>query len=575
MPENAGAINVSFTADTKGLKKGTEEAKGSIKSLVSEAKAMSGLIQGAIAGAVVAFGNMCVKEFAKSERAINSMTASVKMNGESIVGLKEQLESYVDTLEYSTRFQDTELTDSLTNLNTLTRNLSDSVGLNQMAMNLAVARNMSLAQASDIVGQAFLGNQRGVMMLAKELGVVGQNAEDTGFLFAELERRTRGMAEAEEGAARVQEQVNVTWSNFYKVVGEQLAPVLDALLLVSRGIVAALGVVVKIVDTVIAGLVYVASFIASSITDFTNLEQAQRKSMDAMSQGAKEMFADIWSGEDKTTAKIKQTSAEQISIKAATNKKIIKDNEEMQKILLAENQRYQDALKQEAKDRNDYEYWIMTEVKGEEMQALVRQQQMSKETYQKMRADAEAYATAVSTYTKEAVAIMIEEYNKGTLSVGRAFEIMGKQIAKALIKAVGDALMQMAAKDFVLAMAAFARKEYSAAAEFAIAGGIESAGAGSIYAVADSIKLAKGGIVQPNDGSQKFEIGEAGRPELVMPLDTAAERGLLGGGGQAKISMTINGVTDAASFESSYSSIERRLMATWENMNRRRGLRTA
>ena len=100
-----------------------------------------------------------------------------------------------------------------------------------------------------------------------------------------------------------------------------------------------------------------------------------------------------------------------------------------------------------------------------------------------------------------------------------------------------------AGKMFQMGMARLIASLFTDPTGYAHLAGSAALVAGSRAAIG-SIKLAEGGIVMPQPGGVSATVAEAGRPEIVMPLDDPRASGLMGGsGGREVIILSSDGQT--------------------------------
>jgi len=100
-----------------------------------------------------------------------------------------------------------------------------------------------------------------------------------------------------------------------------------------------------------------------------------------------------------------------------------------------------------------------------------------------------------------------------------------------------------AGKMFQMGMARLIASLFTDPMGYAHLAGSAALVAGSRAAIG-SIKLAEGGIVMPQPGGVSATVAEAGRPEIVMPLDDPRASGLMGGsGGREVIILSSDGQT--------------------------------
>ena len=136
--------------------------------------------------------------------------------------------------------------------------------------------------------------------------------------------------------------------------------------------------------------------------------------------------------------------------------------------------------------------------------------------------DAIAKAQEIEAFSKQSTATiasgfdqMFTQMEAGTLTMGKAFEDLGKAMGKALLQPIIDYLTQLGEVHIAKGIGELISEDYVAGAED-IAAGVLYIGAAEGVKAASSYYLADGGIV---NGPTHFVAGEGADPELVLPLN--------------------------------------------------------
>jgi len=193
-----GQAVLPIVVEAGSLKKDLDAAKSQIGELTNLGKSAGALLKGGLYGAAglaaLKFAKDSLTAYSQVQRATLRLEATSLRYGATVDGLSDSIGSYLDAIERTTRFQDTEGADSVNNLIRYTKDLTTAFELNNAAMDLAERAGWELSEASDVLGKAFTADERGLSQLARALGVTGDAAKSAETLFLELEKRTKGAA---------------------------------------------------------------------------------------------------------------------------------------------------------------------------------------------------------------------------------------------------------------------------------------------------------------------------------------------------------------------------------------------
>jgi phage-related minor tail protein len=173
---------------------------------------------------------------AKYQQQLDILTNSQNLNGQSASGVVTQLEDQADA-SVALGFSVADSTKSLSQAFTATKSVSDALQVNQAAMDLARAKNIDLATATNQVILAMEGQGRALATYGIQIkdGLSGMEALNA------VQAAVNGQAQAYAGT--LTGQVSVAMQSFNKLMsdmGSTQFPVLTQLL----------GVIVKIIDAV-------------------------------------------------------------------------------------------------------------------------------------------------------------------------------------------------------------------------------------------------------------------------------------------------------------------------------------
>jgi hypothetical protein len=193
-----GQAVVPIVAEAGNLKRDLDAAKSQIGQLTNLGKSAGALLKGGLYGvagaAALKFAKDSLAAYSQVQRATLRLEATAMRYGATLDGLSDSVGRYLDAVENTTRFQDTEAADSVNNLIRYTKDLTTAFELNNLAMDLAERTGMGLSEASGLLGQAFTGNERGLATLSRALGITGDAAKNAEALFTEMDKRIKGAA---------------------------------------------------------------------------------------------------------------------------------------------------------------------------------------------------------------------------------------------------------------------------------------------------------------------------------------------------------------------------------------------
>lgn len=240
MPENT--LEFIITAQNNA-KAAFDEAKTQLTGLQTKMKEVSGinwdssvnaskkLAEGlAIAGgAALAFGTFAVKAAADSEKEIASMDAILKATGAVGQGFTDLHNKIIKQSEAFIQlgFDDEDAAKSMAYLYQRTGDLTKSFKLAALAADLARAKNISLGDASNMIGMVMSGNARALKAYGIEISDTLTPMQALG----ELQQKVAGQSQAFAGTFSGQMSVlNQEWTNFLETMGQYVLPALTELI---------------------------------------------------------------------------------------------------------------------------------------------------------------------------------------------------------------------------------------------------------------------------------------------------------------------------------------------------------
>ena len=170
----------------------------------------------------VEFLGSSIEESMNASATMAQVKQNVQNAGLSYDALADKIKAAGDAA-IQKGFDDEEASSSLSKLMLVTKNYDQAVKLNNLSMDLARSKNISLTEASALVTQVTQGNNK----VLKQYGIELDDNADAADNLAKLQDKLKGSAEAYANTtagklAIVKEQ----WSNVKQAVGDELTPVM-------------------------------------------------------------------------------------------------------------------------------------------------------------------------------------------------------------------------------------------------------------------------------------------------------------------------------------------------------------
>jgi hypothetical protein len=175
----------------------------------------------AIAGAfaldrLIDFGRQSVRIAQEAEAGFSRLTTTLASVGVAMDDQRTRIEGIAEAIQNSTRFDDDAVFEALNRLVGLTKNYEASLGNLPLVADVAAARQISLAEAADIVGKVMVGQTR----VLRQFGITAKDADDG---IRQLAERMRGQAAADAQTFGGQvAQLSNAWDNFKESIGAAL-----------------------------------------------------------------------------------------------------------------------------------------------------------------------------------------------------------------------------------------------------------------------------------------------------------------------------------------------------------------
>lgn len=163
---------------------------------------------------------------AEEEQAIARLRAAVRASGGDWASAEQAIESYLQAELRRTALDDGEGREAIARLTTATGDYRRALELMPLAQDLAIAKGMDLAAASEIVGRVANGNTS----ILSRYGITLQEGASATEALAQMQAMFAGQAEEYgQTAAAAQERFNIAMGNLQETVGSYVLPIMAEL----------------------------------------------------------------------------------------------------------------------------------------------------------------------------------------------------------------------------------------------------------------------------------------------------------------------------------------------------------
>ena len=474
---------------------------------------MSGLKDAAFATgtALVGFAAVAIKSFRDSELATNELNQAMVNQGIYTADLAKSYENMASKLEGLTTFSDEQITSAQATLQTYIGQRQVTEELTKATLDFAAAKGMDLKSASEVIAKSIGSETNALARYGIEVDKTASKQEQMAQVIGQLNTKFAGQAEAQAKGLGSLEQMKNALDNLMESFGERIAPFVTffarQITLLSGELQKNTGVL-EVFDMTLLGLTKTFTFVKHltiGVTEALSIGLA----------GAVEAVSLALSGKFVEAKNMMQMGMDEVATAAKERTLALE-----QELYLLDQQ---SAMQREA-DRVAEEELIKASEQRKHTAKIVSNQTMFTEEQKqaakilgvklKEKADLETLEKAKVAAQKETlgtIASLQGESNKTLATIGKAAALT--QIAIDTPVAISKAL------------AAFPPPfNYAAAAAVGAAMAAQTARV-------TGIKLAEGGIVPATHGGVPAIIGEGGKDEAVIPLDSEEAQGRLGGGG--------------------------------------------
>lgn len=507
-----------------------DKVSGGVKTIrdkISDLKTSLFAVGAAIA-AVTAFLVQSLKAYAENEAAVNKLNTALKNQGTFTTEVSNDLKAYAEQLARQTTFTNEAILSAEALFATFGLGADDIKKATQMAANLSATLGIDLHQAAMLVGKALQGNEGALSRFGLSLADVEKMG---GAAAAQLNTIQGRMLNLSNRVNELQEDIGGLLVPAFEFLADKMEKVVDAAEHISDtfknlGVLKTFGMAAIEIFRMIGDAVFQLIGIIPGLGRASeSLARKFNASLDTMQA---KMQANI-QVDDAVTAKAVSNTA--IRSKAM-EEEVQKALEKSQALLLNfQSEQEQLAVLKEfygATEAQMLNQFLTAQEAAELTSQLKRLEQLGR------FADAKKLKLAALDAAERQQALKLEEFKKEQEKIREAnFESSLNKIAvlataknKALAAIGKAAAISMATIDTFAA----ANKALASAPppfNFALAAAVTAAGLFNVAKIS-GIELAEGGIVMPRPGGVQATIGEAGRPEAVIPLNDDRARQMLG-----------------------------------------------
>lgn len=548
-----------------------DKASGPIKGIRGALSALRAnfLAVAAATAGLTAFLASSVRAFAEEEEAIKKLDQALRNQGDASKKTREDLAAYAGELQKITTFGDETIIAGqalLTSFGLQGQALKDAT---KASLDFAVGLGIDLKSAMLLVGKAAAGDTATLSRYGIKIKEGLKESEKFAAVLKELNSRFGGaaQAQAETFSGRIA-QLSNRFGDLQEKIGKELLPVLNSWLNLAER---AIGVAERLTRANEANLsvdekavIMQKEKIANLNREISLLSKSWLPSSEEKRNALLQELALETRLLQETQKRVRANAAAQAE--AAAMQKQNTDNRIIQ--LDAESQKFIDSKRQEVEEFGLTEEQIKLRRQTADVEKLEQlgqtqlAEQLANQTLEEFT-DATERKTEEKRKTRmrERVALVGSTLSAiqslaGSKNKAMATAAKGANIAQALMDTYAGANKALAQGGFFgIAMAAL----------------VTAAGLANVAKIS-STPLQAGGVVLPRQGGTLATIGEAGRPEAVIPLgDPRARREIgdaLGGDTASRVNVTIEAgmiIADNVSVQEFAGMIEEELFKRGRN----------
>lgn len=217
-------LNVKIGLLLDEFQKNSQKVKDQAKGIEGTFSELKGFLVGL---GVFEFMKVAVTEFADHERAITRLEFSLKSLGGNYQEAAKEVKAYAEQIQAATGVEDDDAMGAMTRLTQMTGNYREAMALMPDILDIVASGQMELAQATDVVGRAFMGDAGGLGQLAQKFGIATRDAKDFGTIMEKVRSATENSAASIKDTQRNLDDLNNLWKQFKENAGAGVSKMLD------------------------------------------------------------------------------------------------------------------------------------------------------------------------------------------------------------------------------------------------------------------------------------------------------------------------------------------------------------
>lgn len=215
--------SAAFQAAGKSITKTSDTIKKGLNTNVNSFIKWGTAAGVAATGLAVAFGIDAIKGYGQAQASLARVDATLKAMGVSAVKNRDAVLAAANAA-VKLGFDDEDAAESITRFYQATNDLTQATKLNNLAMDLARAKNIDLSTAAGLVNQVLSGNGRILKQYQIALDETKTPLEQLGQLQVQVAGQAEGFARTWPGLIAT---VTQTWSNMKDTIGGVLVEALE------------------------------------------------------------------------------------------------------------------------------------------------------------------------------------------------------------------------------------------------------------------------------------------------------------------------------------------------------------
>jgi hypothetical protein len=511
-----------------------------------------------------------LEQFKAQEKAINALNTAMVAQGIYSRELSQKYQDMAKSLQQVTTYGDDQIIQAQAQLQSFLGTTKVTEKLTMAVLDLATAKKMDLTSAAEKVGRAISSSTNALAREGIAVDVTATKQERLAQVITGIEGKWKDQAKAAASGLGVWDQLKKDFEDLEKTLGERLAPIVVFVGQQLRKFAEDTRISSPIIDgmvTVIAYLVKTVSLASAEIQNLgTSFGAFAGSAAGAIDQLVHGKFKDAWqtmkdgsAQADKDVAAIWQAHAERVTAidemllerrteNSAKEEQMLRQSAQNKTTIMADQNAIDHA---NSALRNDQEL-LDTQLHLDELKNLSLSAQLERINAMLIQEQSATMQNALEQRKRVILTQMGNEELKRSeqalfdfRKARRQAEVQDQATFFNTVQGLSSSNSKaLAAIGKAAAITQIAIKTPEAAASsFAFGASIGGPILGSIFegvaiaamaaqaAQVAGVPLAEGGIVRATPGGVPAIIGEGGRDEAVIPLDSPDAAGRLGGGG--------------------------------------------